>query len=240
MCYFPPVAARAEAASLVKPIPDEVTALMKHLPILLAWLALTGCGGREEAPGPVTMNDQQLEEWQIALVEMRIDKNEAFMDSTRSPLRPADIPGFEGLNYYQPEPALRFRTPLIQESRPDTVLMTKRRGQQVPYVRVGKVAFKAGGKTQTLSVFGPATPEEEAFLWLPFYDETSGKETYGGGRYLDLKLAPDGTVDLDFNFAYNPLCDYNPERYNCTLPPPENRLPLAVRAGETLFRPEGH
>ena len=96
--------------------------------------------------------------------------------------------------------------------------------------------FAYEGKNHTLSVLGPADPKDGDYLWLPFYAATSGEETYGGGRYLDLELAADGTVEVDFNFAYNPLCDYNPEKYNCTLPPAENRLPFAVRAGEKLFR----
>ncbi|MBK6899829.1 MAG: DUF1684 domain-containing protein [bacterium] len=105
----------------------------------------------------------------------------------------------------------------------------------VPYVIKGKVTFAHEGKNHTLSVLGPADPKDGDYLWLPFYDETSGGETYGGGRYLDLELAADGTVEVDFNFAYNPLCDYNPEKYNCTLPPAGNRLPFAVKAGEKLF-----
>jgi hypothetical protein len=203
------------------------------------WLGVGGCGGKGEAPGPVTMNDQQLEEWQIALVEARIDKNEAFMDSTRSPLRKPDIPAFEGLNYYEPDPALRFRAPFVKEAKADTVLMEKHKGPAVPYVRKGCVSMQIGKQKVTLAVFGPAEAGQEDYLWLPFYDATSGQETYGGGRYLDLELGKDGTVEVDFNRAYNPLCDYNPEGYNCTLPPRENRLKLAVRAGEKLFRTEG-
>jgi len=213
---------------------------MRHLALVMVWLAVAGCGAKAEAPGPVTMNDLELENWQIALVEMRIDKNEAFMDSTRTALRPEDLPGFEGLNYYDPEPSLVYRVELQREARPDTVLLEKRKGQQVPYVKTGRVTFAREGKAHTLWVLGPAEAGEEQFLWLPFTDATTGTETYGGGRYLDLKLEPDGrTVALDFNYAYNPLCDYNPEKYNCTLPPAENRLPFAVRAGEKLFRTPG-
>ena len=76
-------------------------------------------------------------------------------------------------------------------------------------------------------------------LVIGFATETGGTalstETYAGGRYLDLQLEPDGTVELDFNFAYNPLCAYNPEGFNCTLPPDENRLDFPVLAGEKIF-----
>ncbi|MDO9171523.1 MAG: DUF1684 domain-containing protein [bacterium] len=201
---------------------------------ILAAVGPAGCVS--EAPGPLAMNDQELEAWEIRLVEFRIDKNEAFMDSTQTALRVEDLPGFEGLNYYYPEKGLRYRLPLEPVTGGRTVELTKRKGNTVPYVLKGKVTFAYEGKNHTLSVLGPADPKDGDYLWLPFYDATSGEETYGGGRYLDLELAADGTVEVDFNFAYNPLCDYNPEKYNCTLPPAENRLPFAVRAGEKLFR----
>ena len=70
-------------------------------------------------------------------------------------------------------------------------------------------------------------------LWVPFRDLTSGIETYGGGRYLDLDRTATGLYDLDFNRAYQPYCVYDPG-YVCPYPPSENRLPVAIRAGERL------
>ncbi len=70
-------------------------------------------------------------------------------------------------------------------------------------------------------------------LFVPFRDLTSGNETYGGGRYLDLDRTSTGLYDLDFNRAYHPYCVYNPE-YDCPVPPADNRLAFAVRAGERL------
>ena len=99
--------------------------------------------------------------------------------------------------------------------------------------------FSHGGKAHSLDVFGPADTSGGDYLWLPFFDATSGKETYAGGRYLDITVDAEGMVDLDFNYAYNPLCDYNPDRYNCTLPPTDNTLPFAVEAGEKTLNP-GH
>ncbi|MBC8423736.1 DUF1684 domain-containing protein [bacterium] len=197
--------------------------------------ALCGCG--EKAPGPVTMDAAEQEAWEIRLVEMRIDKNERYMDPEQTPLPEQDLPGFEGLNYYYPVPELRFDVTLTTASGTDTLTLVKRRGEEVDYLVKGTVAFKHEGRVHELQVFGPVEPGPEGdFLWLPFYDETSGDETFGGGRYLDLEIDTEGRVDLDFNFAYNPLCDYNTERFNCTLPPAENRLDFPVHAGEKLFR----
>ncbi|MBK8167040.1 MAG: DUF1684 domain-containing protein [bacterium] len=196
---------------------------------------LAGCGSEPPAPGAVAMDAAQHEAWEIALVEMRIDKNEEFSDPERTPLPAEKLPGFEGLNYYFPKPELRFRTQLLAEAKPDTVRLAKRKGNDVRYVRRGTVAFSHAGKVHRLGVFAPVDPGADGHLWLPFYDATSGKETYGGGRYLDLRRDADGLIDLDFNYAYNPLCDYNPDAFNCTLPPRENTLEFAVEAGEKLF-----
>ncbi|HPF34464.1 MAG TPA: DUF1684 domain-containing protein [Candidatus Krumholzibacteria bacterium] len=210
--------------------------------LLALWSAvvLTGCGGsKADAPGALAMTPAEQEAWEIRLVEHRIDKNEAYMNPADTPLQEADLPSFVGLNYYWPAPELRFRVPLVTTDAGGMLQLEKRKGQQVDYVRKGTVSFTHAAKVHTLSVFGPAdTSQYGDYLWLPFYDATSGKETYGGGRYLDLELADDGTVELDFNFAYNPLCDYNPEQFNCTLPPAENTLDFPVTAGEKLFRLE--
>ena len=70
-------------------------------------------------------------------------------------------------------------------------------------------------------------------LFLPFKDQTTGKETYAAGRYVDLDGPDDGPFVLDFNLAYNPSCAYGePERFQCPVTPAENRLPIAVTAGE--------
>nr|MEE4268320.1 DUF1684 domain-containing protein [Candidatus Krumholzibacteria bacterium] len=171
---------------------------------------------------------------------MRIEKNDEFGVAERTPLPTDRLATFEGLEYFFPEPAMRFKTPFVAMAGTDTVMLTKRAGQEVPYLRKGQVRFRHEDQDHTLTVFGPADPKGGDYLWLPFFDATSGKESYPGGRYLDLEIDAEGNVDLDFNFAYNPLCDYNPDRYNCTLPPVENTLPFRVVAGEKTLNPEQH
>ena len=75
--------------------------------------------------------------------------------------------------------------------------------------------------------------DEVDSVFVPFIDATSGHETYGAGRYLDLEAEPDGTYSLDFNLAYHPYCVYAPT-YSCPLTPAENRLPVRIEAGERL------
>ena len=220
-----------EKSVLAQSLPVRIPVLF----VLLFSLALLGCEAKSDAPGSLDMGEAEYEEWEIDLVEMRIEKNEDFADPARSPLKADGLPDFEGLNYFFPKRELVFRTPFVAAAGADTVSLVKRKGDVVPYLRRGHVSFKWEGAVHTLAVFGPADPAGGDYFWLPFYDETSGKSTYGGGRYLDVEISAEGLVDLDFNYCYNPLCDYNPEKYNCTLPPAENRLPFAVEAGEKSF-----
>lgn len=207
--------------------------------LILPAVLLTACGKKEEVPGAMAMSPQEFEAWEIALVEMRIEKNEQFSDPAATPLPAGALEGFEGLNYYFPKAELRFKTPFIPDEGSDTVYLTKRKGETVPYARRGKVAFTHEGQVHQLDVFGPADTSSGDYLWLPFFDATSGQETYAGGRYLDVAVDEEGMIDLDFNYAYNPLCDYNPDKFNCTLPPAGNKLSFAVEAGEQSFHP-GH
>ena len=214
-----------------------MTRTLLLIALCLAWAPLGGCSegqDTKDVPGAIAMDAQAQEAWEIALVETRIEKNEEFMTSPQSPLPAAMRAGFEGLDYYFPVQELRFKMPFEAAKSAETVSLTKRKGESAPYLRKGKVRFKHADKVYTLAVFGPAK-DDDGSLWLPFYDQTNGQTTYPGGRYLDLQLAPDGTVEVDFNRAYNPLCAYNAEGFNCTLPPEENRLKFAVEAGEKLL-----
>ncbi len=202
--------------------------------LLFSW-ALLGCEAKVDAPGSLVMDEAEYEEWEIALVEMRIEKNEDFSDPSSTPLMAESLSDFEGLNYFFPKRELVFHTPFVASAGTDTVSLTKRKGAAVSYLRRGQVSFAWEGRVHTLGVFGPVDPVHGDYLWIPFYDETSGQSTYGGGRYLDVEISAEGLVVLDFNYAYNPLCDYNAEKFNCTLPPVENRLSFALEAGEKSF-----
>lgn len=208
------------------------------LMMMAALVILAGCGGDKSgdtAPGALVMDQTAYEAWEIALVEMRIEKNEQFTAAESSPLPADKMADFVGLNYYFPQAELRFRTPFIAEAGADTVALTKRKGNVVKYIRRGTVQFSHAGQEYSLPVFGPTNTSGGNYLWLPFTDVSSGKDTYAGGRYLDITLDAEGMVDLDFNYAYNPLCDYNAEKYNCTLPPAESHLGFVVDAGEKSF-----
>lgn len=101
----------------------------------------------------------------------------------------------------------------------------------------GWLSFRLQGQTCRLLAFWERPTGPDA-LFIPFYDATTGKTTYGGGRYLNARLRKDGTVTLDFNQCFNPYCVFDPQRYgSCPLPPAENRLPFEVTAGQKLWQP---
>ncbi len=105
-------------------------------------------------------------------------------------------------------------------------------GSVQEYMRWGKISFPVDGQAAELTVF---KDPEHGDYFLPFADATSGKETYGAGRYLEVHTQDDGRVLVDFNYAYNPYCAYN-ERWSCPLTPFENRLTVPIRAGEKNFK----
>jgi uncharacterized protein len=139
-------------------------------------------------------------------------------------------PGFEGLEYFDYDPDWRFLAEVVP-AEPET---RKIAGSGPEPFGATRFAFARFGDRELelfwLEGYGGG-------LFLPFRDATSGVETYGGGRYLlDTVKGADlggesGRVVLDFNFAYNPSCAYDP-KWACPLSPPANRLPVAVRAGE--------
>ena len=101
------------------------------------------------------------------------------------------------------------------------------------YKRDGIVRFDVDGQRTQIALYSSEDSDE---LFVPFRDATSGHESYPAGRYLEVHAHGDDVV-IDFNYAYNPSCAYNP-RWACPLAPPESRLPVAVRAGEMVPRLE--
>lgn len=143
---------------------------------------------------------------------------------------------FEGLSYYPYDPVWRT-TGRIEPAEPVVVDVGTSDGGTERFRRFGTVAFVLSGEACSLELFW--LEGYAGGLYLSFRDETSGATTYGGGRYLlDTSKGADlgvegGALLLDFNFAYQPSCSYD-AAWSCPLPPPANRLPIAVAAGERL------
>ena len=114
-------------------------------------------------------------------------------------------------------------------------------GKTKPFKQYAWLKFELHGNSYKLAIYQNLNtirnPLYRTYLFLPFKDATSGEETYGGGRYLDFKTSDiqDGQLLLDFNKTYNPYCAYS-DGYNCPIPPTENHLPLAIPAGEKMYK----
>ncbi len=166
------------------------------------------------------------------LLEFR-SRKDAFFASSQSPLPLAARPGFAGLAYFEFHPELVFGLALKPVEDFEHVGMETSNGLWKSFVRAGTLEFVVTGKTVRLTAF--SNPEsEDAELFIPFRDATSGTQTYGSGRYLDSELYADGTVLLDFNLAYNPYCAYS-DGWSCPIPPLENWLDIPILAGEKAY-----
>jgi uncharacterized protein (DUF1684 family) len=162
------------------------------------------------------------------LSKFRKEKDELFKTSPQSPIPTSELDSFEGLKYYPKNPDLRFEIPLEKTAEEDLEFETST-GEKRIYKKVGKLSFEVAGEPAQLTLY----QAESGSYFLPFRDTTSGKETYGAGRYLEVK-EEDGNIVVDFNFAYNPYCAYSPD-YSCPLPPTENWLKVSIEAGEKKF-----
>jgi uncharacterized protein (DUF1684 family) len=164
----------------------------------------------------------------------RQDKNQSFR-SSNSPLVEAERATFDSLKYYLPDIIYRVNADYEEFNQPETVQMPMNTGGTEPYLRFAKATFNLEGQQNSLILYLRVNTTDSS-LFVPFSDKTNGRETYEGGRFLDIPKPEPGTdqITLDFNKAYNPFCVYN-YNYTCPVPPPSNRLTVSVRAGEKSY-----
>jgi hypothetical protein len=175
-------------------------------------------------------------DWKAEIRADREAKDEYFGTNPHSPIPAAERGGFEGLSYYPIDESYRFELQLHEYDDKETVTVGTSTDGERDYLRWGQFRFEVDGEEVTLEAY-KSDPDDER-LWVPFRDATSGEETYGAGRYLDLEpeshRTDEGTWILDFNEAYNPTCAYSDE-YECPLPPTENWLDVPIEAGEKAY-----
>jgi uncharacterized protein (DUF1684 family) len=170
-----------------------------------------------------------------AIAAFRADKDAFFGQDPRSPIPAAERATFTGLPYYPVNEDLYFEDLRLEPytgSEPSDFQIPTSDGKLRPAHRAGVLRFDIDGAARQLTAYTFDGGDERS-LFVPFLDATSGTETYGAGRYLDLEPEDDGTYILDFNVAYHPSCVYDP-RFSCPLTPAENRLPVRIEAGERL------
>jgi uncharacterized protein (DUF1684 family) len=171
------------------------------------------------------------------LAWFRSNKDALFREHPQSPIAESERPNFSGLAYWPFDPTARVEAQFraLEAPPPEPAGPPG----EVAFRRIGHLQFQLQGHSLTLGAFW--IEGYAGGLFVPFTDATTGRETYGGGRYLldtiksaDLGSdAASGAVVLDFNYAYHPSCTYDP-RWVCPLAPPDSRLSIPIRAGERL------
>ena len=162
---------------------------------------------------------------------------QAFLNESRSPLKQQDL---INLSFFEADSTYAIDAKVVMLTDEVPFLMPTYSGKPQPYVRYAKLKFMLNGKPQELIVFKSIDLAKLAafkdYLFLPFTDSTNSKETYSGGRYIDLNVQDikDDVIRIDFNKAYNPYCAYS-DGYQCPKPPSENEMKQNINAGEKAF-----
>ena len=183
------------------------------------------------------VRERSVEDPMVAWSHWREQRDRLFGSHPQTAIAPDRLAGFKGLSYFSYNPALRFTAKVMTIEAPSPEEISTSTDQKMSFFRIGFVDLPVGRlQLYWLKDYGGG-------IFIPFRDETSGETTYGGGRYLldtakgaDLGSDREAALILDFNFAYNPSCHYDP-RWSCPLSPPANRLDARIEAGEKLFEP---
>ncbi|MND77928.1 hypothetical protein D3C80_696300 [compost metagenome] len=160
--------------------------------------------------------------------------NEEFASPEKSPLTEEDRAKFKELPFFPINEAYKVEAKFIRTHNSVPFEMPTTTARKPVYEKYGEAHFKLNGKDLVLSIYQSHSLREKAeykdHLFLPFMDLTNGKESYGGGRFLDLTIPEGDTIVIDFNKAYNPYCAYN-HKYSCPIPPKENDMNTEIKAG---------
>lgn len=163
------------------------------------------------------------------------DLNDEYLNPKETPLRGENFNHFKKHPFFPIDLKYRILAKFIKTENPVPFDLPTSSGKTKSYQEFGKAIFELDGKSYTLTIYQSLDlmkmEKYKDHLFLPFRDATNNKETYGGGKYLDLKIPEGNTITLDFNRSYHPYCAYNAYDYNCPIVPEENKLPVEIRAG---------
>jgi len=178
----------------------------------------------------------------IGKTEYQQKLNAVFKDASKSPLKNKDLKSFKGLDFFPVDSSYIIIASI--EKTPDNPFlgMATSTEEKSYYRKFGILTFTLKEKEMQLTLYESLEESEnpvfEDYLFLPFTDETSGSDSYGGGRYMDVfksKINTNGTLELNFNNTYNPYCAYNDD-YSCPLTPRDNHLSMEILAGVKDFK----
>tara|TARA_B100000809_G_scaffold167653_1_gene165012 strand:- start:9549 stop:10163 length:615 start_codon:yes stop_codon:yes gene_type:complete len=201
---------------------------MKKITILFSFLLIVACNSQDKRP-------------LIGDTEYQQKLNASYKDATKSPLKKKDLKKFKGLDFFPVDSTFIVIAKLTKIANAPTFEMATTTDRKPLYKEYGVLNFQLKGKDCAITIYQSQDDlrdeEYKDYLFLPFTDDTSGNESYGGGRYMDAMTTDekaDGTIELNFNNTYNPYCAYN-DKYSCPLTPRKNHLDLEIKAGIKVF-----
>jgi len=168
--------------------------------------------------------------------------NASYKDASTSPLKSRDLKNFKGLDFFPVDSSYIVKATIVKTKNAPVFEMPTTTDRKPLYKEYGVLRFTIKGVDCQLTIYQSQDELRDEkyknYLFLPFTDDTSGNESYGGGRYMDIMttdISKDNTVILNFNNTYNPYCAYN-DRYSCPLTPRKNHLNLEIKAGIKKFK----
>ena len=168
----------------------------------------------------------------------RTEQNEKFRSKHESPLKIKDKEAFKKLDFYGIKKAYRVEAKFVRTAGSEPFEMPTTTDRKPVYEKYGEIHFEIKGKALTLNVYqshsSRQNPLYRNYLFLPFKDLTNGHKSYGGGRFIDVRIPKGETMTIDFNKSYNPYCAYN-DKYSCPIVPIENHLKVAIPAGVRTY-----
>jgi len=179
---------------------------------------------------------KEMKEYISSLLDERAGKDSSFQFDLHSPFILDTSVKFSKLKYFEPNPDFIFKSKLFYKENPDTITNMGTKGEARTVIVIGYVELKKDDTVYKLNIYKGFSRTGEQYYSIWFTDKTTGKETYGVGRYLDFELNADSgfVYSIDFNKAYNPYCAYTP-RYSCPIPREEDYIDMAIEAGEKNF-----
>ena len=172
------------------------------------------------------------DDWKRELATERSMKDGFMAGDPESPFIVGRVP-FHPLRYFPPNPKFVTHATLERRPTPEEAYLRTNRDNQAVMRYIGDLTFALAGERLRLRLYH-AGEGVGASVFVPFRDRTSGRDSYGAGRYLMLELNESDEYELDFNRAFNPYCAYTDD-FECPFPPAENDLPTEVRAGEKAW-----
>ena len=181
------------------------------------------------------LNAQTEKENIASIKKFQKELNTEYLNPKKTPLRGDNLKNFKKHPFFPINLKYRVTAKFVKTENTVPFELPTSSGKFKQYQEYGKATFELDGKSFTLTLYQSLDlmkmEKYKDHLFLPFRDETNEKETYGGGKYMDLKIPSGKEIVLDFNQSYQPFCAYNAFDYNCPIVPVENKLPIRIEAG---------